>query len=279
LSTNRKIELIVLDLDGTLLMGNGRIHPANVQPIRRAAAGGVPVVLATGKTRASALELIETLGLATPGVFSQGMIICDADGVVRRLVTLETAVAAAVLDFAAGRNLPVNAYSPDGLWTTADDQYRHLLHSKYREPLPAFCPDLRSQLDGVRFTKLMISDEIDNDATRTDLEHHLDGQAVVLQAVPEYIEVLPPGVSKGEGVRWLLDEMGVDPAVVMAVGDGENDLELLRMAGLGVAMGNAGDAVKAAADVVVGSNEDAGVAEAIERFVLKRDTAFFARKR
>ena len=70
-------------------------------------------------------------------------------------------------------------------------------------------------------------------------------------------------------MRWLLNEMGVDPAVVMAVGDGENDLELLRMAGLSVAMGNAADAVKAAADAVVGSNEDAGVAEAIERFVLR----------
>lgn len=270
LLTNRKIELIVLDLDGTLLMENGRIHPANVQPLREVVARGIPVVLATGKTRWSALEVIEILGLETPGVFDQGMIICDAAGSVLRLVTLETAVAAAVLDFAAERNLPVNAYSPDGLWTTADDPYRHLLHSKYREPLPAFVPDLRQKLADTRFTKLMVSDERHNDKTRAELERHLDGRAVVLQAIPEYIEVLPVGVSKGEGVRWLLDKIGVDPAVVMAVGDGENDLELLRMAGLGVAMGNAADSVKAAADVVVGSNEDAGVAEAIERFVQNR---------
>ncbi len=278
MSLNGKIELIVLDLDGTLLMGNGRIHPDNIQPIRQAIAQGIPVILATGKTRASALELIETLGLATPGVFNQGMIICDADGTVRRLVTLATVVAAAVLDFAAGRNLPVNAYSPDGLWTTADDQYRHLLHSKYREPLPAFSPDLRQKLANIRFTKLLISDEAHNDETRADLERHVAGQAQVVQAVPEYIEVLPLGVSKGEAVRWLLNEMAVDPAVVMAVGDGENDLEMLRMVGLGVAMGNAHDSVKAAADFVVGSNETAGVAEAIERFVTRRDTAASARK-
>jgi Cof subfamily protein (haloacid dehalogenase superfamily) len=267
LSTNRKIELIVLDLDGTLLMANGRIHPDNIEPIRQAIARGIPVVLATGKTRWSALELIETLGLETPGVFNQGMIVNDANGAVLRLVTLPVDAAAAALDFAAERRLPVNAYSPDGLRATIDDRYRHILHTKYREPLPALCPDLRQQLDTIQITKLLISDEAGNDETRTDLERHLAGRAKVVQAVPEYIEVMPLGVSKGEGVRWLLEEMGIDPAVVMAVGDGENDLELLRMAGLGVAMGNAGDAVKAAADVVVGSNEDAGVAEAVERFV------------
>jgi Cof subfamily protein (haloacid dehalogenase superfamily) len=273
LSSNNKIELIVLDLDGTLLMGNGRIHPDNIQPIRQAIARGIPVVLATGKTRWSALELIETLGLETPGVFSQGMIVSDGQGELLRLVTMAEGVTAVVLDFAAERNLPVNVYASDGLYTTVDDQYRHIMHTKYREPLPEHRPDLRQQLDTLQITKLLVSDETNNDQTRAALERRLDGRASVVQAVPEYIEILPPGVSKGEGVRWLLDKMSVDPAVVMAVGDGKNDLELLRMAGLGVAMGNAGDAVKAAADVVVGSNEDAGVAEAIKRFVTKRDAA------
>ena len=267
--SNGKIELVVLDLDGTLLMGNGRIHPKNVQPLREVVAHGIPVVLATGKTRWSAQELIYTLGLETPGVFSQGMIVTDGQGELLRLVTLDEGVTAVVLDFAAERNLPVNVYASDGLYATVDDQYRHILHDKYREPLPDHRPELRQQLAALQITKLLVSDELRNDETRADLAYHLDGQARVVQAVPEYIEVLPLGVSKGESVRWLLNEMGVDPAVVMAVGDGENDLELLRMAGLSVAMGNAADAVKAAADAVVGSNEDAGVAEAIERFVLR----------
>ena len=95
----------------------------------------------------------------------------------------------------------------------------------------------------------------------------MNGRAAVVQAVPQYIEAMPLGVSKGEGVGWLLNEMGVDPAAVMAIGDGENDLEMLQMVGLGVAMGNAHESVKAVAEVVVGTNEAAGVAEAIEKFV------------
>ncbi|MCB9421861.1 MAG: HAD family phosphatase [Ardenticatenaceae bacterium] len=267
--SNGKIELIALDLDGTLLMENGRIHPDNIPPIREAVARGIPVVLATGKTPWSAQELIETLGLVSPGVFSQGMVITDVGGTVKRLVTLDKGVTTAVLDFTAARNLPVNVYAADGLYATMDDHYRHVLHTKYREPLPVLSPDLRHQLDTLQITKLLVSDEVNNDVTRADLERHLGDRAVVVQAVPEYIEILPLNVTKWTGLRWLLNEMGIDPAAVMAVGDGENDLDMLRSVGLGVAMGNASQAIKAAADVVVGSNEAAGVAEAIERFVLE----------
>lgn len=81
-------------------------------------------------------------------------------------------------------------------------------------------------------------------------------------------QVLPLGASKGLGVGWLLDRLGVDPAAVLALGDGENDVEMLQLAGLGVAMGNAGPPALAAADAVTASNEEDGVARAIERYVL-----------
>lgn len=71
------------------------------------------------------------------------------------------------------------------------------------------------------------------------------------------------------GVEWLLKRLGVDPERCMAIGDGENDVEMLRLCGLGVAVGNAGAAARAVADVVVESNDDDGVAEAISRFVLE----------
>ena len=145
---NRKIELIVSDLDGTLLLGDGRIHPQNAAAIRQAIAQGVPVMLATGKTRDSAVDLIEMLGLTTPGVFSQGLTICEADGKMMRLVVLDTAVPAITLDFAAEYNLSVIAYCLDGLRATHDDYYSQVLHSKYREPQPVICPDLRHQLAG-----------------------------------------------------------------------------------------------------------------------------------
>lgn len=82
------------------------------------------------------------------------------------------------------------------------------------------------------------------------------------------LQVLPLGASKGTGVEWLLKHLGVEPQHVMALGDAENDVEMLKLAGLGVAVGNACPKALKAADVVVGTNNDDGVAEAIHRFVL-----------
>lgn len=82
------------------------------------------------------------------------------------------------------------------------------------------------------------------------------------------LQVLPLGASKGAGVAWLLDRLGVDPSAVLALGDGENDVEMLQLAGLGVAMGNAGPPALAAADAITATNNEDGVARAIEQFVL-----------
>jgi hydroxymethylpyrimidine pyrophosphatase-like HAD family hydrolase len=83
------------------------------------------------------------------------------------------------------------------------------------------------------------------------------------------LQVLPLGASKGAGVSWLLNHLGMDSAGLLALGDGENDIKMLQLAAVGVAMGNAGAKVKAAADVVVGSNDEDGVAQAIHEYVLK----------
>jgi len=82
------------------------------------------------------------------------------------------------------------------------------------------------------------------------------------------LEVVPAGVNKWGGLCLLLDHLGIPAEAIMAIGDGSNDLEMVASAGLGVAMGNAVPAVKAAASVVVGTNDECGVAQALERFVL-----------
>jgi hydroxymethylpyrimidine pyrophosphatase-like HAD family hydrolase len=83
------------------------------------------------------------------------------------------------------------------------------------------------------------------------------------------LQVLPLGASKGDGLSWLLNHLGMSPGGLLAMGDGENDIEMLQLAAVSAAMGNAGPKVKAAADYVMGSNDEDGVAQAIQRFVLE----------
>lgn len=107
------------------------------------------------------------------------------------------------------------------------------------------------------------------DAVRGDIESQLNGIAAVTTALSGMLEVLPLGASKGDGVSWLLNHLGMSPAGLLAMGDGENDIEMLQLAAVSAAMGNAGPKVKAAADYVMGSNDEDGVAQAIQQFVLQ----------
>jgi len=263
-----RIQLVALDLDGTLLCDDGSISARNVQAIQTAVSQNVQVILATGKTRASALRLLDQLGLEAPGVFNQGLVIHNADGSIRYETALDKETAVRAITFAVEQQLPHLAYCGPRIVAPYEHHYGRLLQEKYHEPLPQVIGPFLDQIADLRINKFMISDEVNNDTTRARLTRLMGDRAVVTQAVPGYIEMLPPGASKGRGVRRLLDDLGIPPAAVLAVGDGENDLEMLQMAAVGVAMGNAKLSVKAIADYVTADNNHSGVAEAIERFVL-----------
>ena len=120
----------------------------------------------------------------------------------------------------------------------------------------------------LELNKLLIGDTGDIAARRIDLEQRVGHRATVIQAITEYVEIMPKGVSKGAGLLWLLERLEIEPAAVLAMGDGENDIEMLQLAGIGVTMSNARPPVQAAADYIVGSNDESAVAQALERFVL-----------
>lgn len=262
------IKLVAIDLDGTLLDPEGRLSERNAEAVRRANAAGVHVVIATGKSRGSAEWLLEELLLESHGVFNQGLVIYDTAGIIIQETALDEEVVEGVLRFAEERGLPYFTYSADYIVTPFDSEYRQRLIDLYHEPTPAIGAWEREH----PVHKIVVIDPEDDETmqgeVRATLEELCESKATITQAVLNFVEVLPAGASKGAGLRWLLEELEIAPEEAMAIGDGENDVEMMEMVGLGVAMGNAHPRVKEVADVVVGSNEESGVAEAIERFVL-----------
>ena len=271
----RNIQYVVVDLDGTLLNDEHKLSARNKEAIQKAIAQGIKVIIATGKTRKSAEAIISDLKLDTPGVFVQGLIIYNADGTVRQEHKLDAEDARHVIQYAESQGFEVIAYSGNRLvCKRLDDSVEHI--ASFGEPMPEAIGSLINQVHTVKMNKLIVvgGNKRKLKALRWQLEQQMDGKVHFTDGgVLTSLEVLPKGANKGQGVKTLLRQLSANPENVMAIGDAANDVEMLQVAGFAVAVKNASEKTKAVADEIVASNNDGGVAEAIERFVLKDEAS------
>jgi Cof subfamily protein (haloacid dehalogenase superfamily) len=265
------IKLIVTDLDGTLLNNQHQLSAGTIQAIQAAQQQGVKLILATGKTYGSARAIIEQLQLDTPGIFVQGLVIHNADGSIRHQVTLDPAVARQAITFAEERGFSLIAFSGHKTLVRRRDYHTNMV-VEYGEPEPEVVGPLQNILDKQPINKIIAirrNGARQIKALRWQLSAQLNGASRLMQpGEQELVEVLPKNQSKGTALKILLKELNIAPEHVMAIGDGENDVEMLEVAGLAIAVDNAQPVLKKVADHVVASNDADGVAEAIRRFVL-----------
>jgi Cof subfamily protein (haloacid dehalogenase superfamily) len=270
--TNEKkdIKVVVVDIDGTLLNSKMELSERNEKAIKAAAAQGVQIVLATGKTRNSATALYEKLGIKTAGIFLQGLSLYDSEGKVTHQLTLDPNIARQVITYAEDRGFEIFAYSGLRILTRSSAQRYNESLIKYHESCEVIGA-LHNIVGELPINKLMVvgKDGRSITALRWQLNLQLGKSARIMQAgIPEMLEVLPPGASKGAALKMLTKDLRVPADSVMAIGDAENDIEMIQFAGVGVAMGQAAQPVKDAANYVAPSNDEDGVADAIEKFVL-----------
>jgi len=279
----RLFRLVVLDIDGTLLDPSDVVRPAVQAAIRACRQLGVEVALATGRRLRTTRPVVEQLALRLPLVLYNGALVWDSEQE-RPLAErpLERAALERALREAAHEGLGALV-----LRGPASGE-RMVLVTDPLPQLPEFERELLPRSGTV--DRLAAADVVAlDDALTVDLfgperalrratarlaraglpiYHH--GPFEWLPALPRWVaNVHAPGVSKASGVAVLAHRLGLTLADVLAVGDGENDLPLLRAAGLGVAMGNAPEHVRAQAGAVVRGHDEDGVVEALERFVLE----------
>ena len=266
----RDIRLIVLDVDGTLLDSNHALTARVEQTIKAAVAKGVQIVLATGKTRNSTAHLVEKLGIKAPGIYLQGLAIYDENGTITHQWKLDPSLARQVITFAEDRGFMMVGFVEDRILARTDDPKLREGFSNYHEIAVEIVGPLQNLLNTTSLNKLIaIGEPRAITALRWQLNLQIGGAGRTMQAgVPWMVEILPPGTSKGVALKQLLKDMKISPENVMAMGDAENDVEMIQLAGVGVAMGQAAQNVKDAADFVTTTCDEDGVAVAIERFVL-----------
>ncbi len=245
---------------------------------------GVRVLVATGKARPGAMAALAASGLSgsaaaggavcgrdTPGVFLQGLCVYGDAGALVYRRELGKDVCADAFALSAASGVAACAFCGDTCASLAPSVQLDLLHTRYFEPRAAVAPSLPALLSGPPVLKMLFyaTSAAAIDTLRPRVEAALAGRATVVQAVPDMLEVLPLAASKGAGVARLLAALGVPAARAAAVGDGENDVDMLRGVGLGIAMANAVPVTRAAArHVLQASNDQDGVAEAVRRFLL-----------
>jgi hypothetical protein len=265
------IRLIVADLDGTLLNSDHIVSPFTEQAIREAIARGVRFTVATGKTFPSTPEIIRQFDIRLPVICGNGTQIFAPDGTPLDEQPIPREIALEALRLARTAGFAPIVYVAMGLLAAAwDANVEELLD--HHEPVPEIIPDLDAALRNARKPYKLLLMNQDPDAViafQRDLERVFEGRAqVVSSGLKSVVEVMPLGVTKGTALRFILNRAGIALEETMTFGDNYNDVDLIRLAGIGVAMGHSPQAVRDSADYVTGTNDEDGVGHAIRRFVL-----------
>ena len=265
----KKIRMIVTDLDGTLVNAAYAITEENKKAVRDAAAHGVPTVIATGRMHRSAVNYAEALGVDAPIISYNGAIVETAGGELLASSYLEPQVVERVLGYVFAKGWYVQSYVGDALYYVEQTEAARVYESAskvYGEAVGRGGMLARTK----EVPKLLVAvPETDVANVIRELRDKFRNEADVMQSSPNYIEIVRPGVSKARAMLALAEKRGIRAEEIMALGDSGNDIEMIRAAGLGIAMGNAIPAVKEAADEIAPPCEENGFAKAVRKFVLE----------
>jgi len=259
-----------MDLDDTLLRDDWTISSRVVKAIQKAQDQGVKMTIATGRMPISARPYIEQLGVDVPVITYHGAMIqqvLSGDILFRRVIP--SALAMKIVQDVANRGVYVQIYLKDRVITAElnDLSHDYARISKVNIEEANLASVLSQEPEGVEKILLM-GKEADLDQLAPLLEQCYGDKVHLTKSKACFLEMTDKTVNKGVALAALAEHFRIDRSEVMAIGDSFNDLEMIKYAGLGVAMGNARLEIQEQADVVTVTNEEDGVAEAIERYVL-----------
>jgi Cof subfamily protein (haloacid dehalogenase superfamily) len=269
---NQQIRVLATDVDGTLLDSSHRLRAEVRDALRQLAASGVQLVLATARGPGAVSEIIRQLAFSPWLICFSGAWIGQWDP---RLSMPESilldkripsSAAESIVTLAARHNVEPGILTPD-VWRVRTITPEFRLESQIIDSRPQIAADL---LAGIEPSKILLITPEGEPASALERIASLIGTlSSPTFSKPNYLEILPLGVNKAKALVELGKSLGVELSQVAAIGDGPNDVEMLCEAGLGIAMGNASDEVKAVADWVSVTNDEGGVAHAVRRLFPK----------
>ncbi len=256
--------LVAIDLDGTLLSPDKSISRENSQAIQRLTEAGVLVVLASGRPHHNILPYHDELELYGPIVSGNGAVVRVAEsGETWKEELLDAPFAREVL--AEGERIGITQVwdGPGGVFAVAKTAWSAVLSERTRSdiesrPIPT---------EGSPYKILWIDHAETIETHEVTYKTRWGERSYVVATDPEYLEFCPPGTHKAAGLQVVCERLQIPRESVLALGDGDNDAELIAWAGCGIAMAHARPKALAAADIVAPHGpEESAVARALELF-------------
>jgi len=266
-----KYKMLVLDLDDTLLRDDYSISSRNRELLIQAQEQGVIVVLASGRPTPAMVRYAEELNLAQYNSYMISFNGAVVTSMQSNEVLFETSLTQkeihSIYDFSVDNNVHIITYSDKGVISETHSEYIDVelkLTGIPHHKVPSFKSEITSS--AIKCILLEHPDYLKKvekklKAERTDLS--------VSRSKPFFLEVMPQGIDKAASIDLLAKKLDIKQSEVIAVGNAGNDLTMVQYAGLGIWVDNVSDDLRHHADYIVASNENDGVAEVIERFILK----------
>jgi Cof subfamily protein (haloacid dehalogenase superfamily) len=265
------IKLIACDLDGTLLDSNHNVTDENRQVIEDLKKKDIPFVIATGRIYPSAAEFSKDLGLTTPIIACNGAVIKDPikDEIIKDY-PVKTEKMLALIDICKKHDIYFHIYTIDTVYAERNERLI-LMYNTWKEKDPmrslvktALVKDIKPIIESNVVYKLGIY--VDEDGAEAAYKEMVQIPGITsCFSLSTLVDIFNEEASKGVAVEVLGHMYGVDKKHIMALGDNENDIPMLESVGLGIAMADARDSVKSAANEITSSNDSSGVAVAIRK--------------
>lgn len=263
-------KMLVLDLDDTLLCDDHSISDRNKEMLMKAQEKGVYVVLASGRPTPAMLQYAEELDLKKNGSYIisyNGAIITDLNKQIPIFEqTLSKEQIHGLYDFSLANNVDIITYTADSIISETTSKYI----------------DIEVQLTQMKFNKvdsfkaavtepavkcILLQDPDYLKTVETKLKQEKPNKSVSISK-PFFLEVMPKGIDKATSIARLAEKLGIRQEEIIAVGNAGNDLAMVEYAGLGVWVDNVTPELRGCADVIVASNNNHGVAEVVEKYIL-----------
>jgi Cof subfamily protein (haloacid dehalogenase superfamily) len=265
-------KMIVLDLDDTLLRDDLTISLRTKQSLMEAQEAGVKVVLASGRPTSAMLPIAEELCLKEYGSFilsfNGGKIISCQTGDEWFSSTLPIEKVHQLYEISRRENVWIHTYVGETIITEESNQFTDIegvITKLEIKVVDSFIDTVTVPVVKV----LMLQEPMILAKVENKLQKEFAGSLSIMRSKPFFLEFTEAGVTKGTSLNSLIQRLGINRDEVIAIGDSNNDLSMIQFAGLGVAMGNASEEIKAQADFVTDTNMNAGVAKVVEDFILK----------